>query len=106
MAFSSFSKFLFMASIVSWRVPRNGYLSFGNRKKSQEAKSGEYGGWAMTCFVFSQKIQSQSGWNVTAHYRGEKSMSCLSTNPAVYDELLYVDTSNGQIVFLIDRLTL
>ena len=47
MAFSSFSEFLFMASIDSWRVPRSGYLSFGNRKKSQGAKSGEYGGWAM-----------------------------------------------------------
>ena len=48
MAFSSFSKFLFMASIDWWRVSRSGYLSFGYRKKSQEAKSGEYGGWAMT----------------------------------------------------------
>ena len=27
------------------------------------------------------KIQSQSGWNVTVHYRGEKSLSCLPTNP-------------------------
>ena len=48
MAFSSFSEFLFMASIDSWRVSRSGYLSFGNRKKAQGAKSVEYGGWAMT----------------------------------------------------------
>ena len=48
MAFSSFSEFLFMASIDSWRVRWNGYLSFGNRKKSQGAKSDEHGGWAMT----------------------------------------------------------
>ena len=32
-----------MASINSWRVPWSGYLSFGNRKKKQGAKSGEYG---------------------------------------------------------------
>ena len=30
---------------------------------------------------------------MTAHYRGEKSMSCLPTNPAVYDELLHIDAS-------------
>ena len=48
MAFSFFSEFLFMASIDSWRVPRSGYLRFRNREKSQGAKSGEYGGWAMT----------------------------------------------------------
>ena len=48
MAFSSFREFLFMASIDSWRVPRSGYLKFGNRKKSQGSKSGEYGGWEMT----------------------------------------------------------
>ena len=48
MAFSSFSEFLFMASIDSWCVPRTGYLSFGNRQKSQAAKSGEYGGSAVT----------------------------------------------------------
>ena len=48
MAFSSFSEFLFMDSIDLWRVFRSRYLSFGNRKKSQGAKSGEYGGWAMT----------------------------------------------------------
>ena len=54
MAFISFSKFLFMATIDSWRVPRSGYLSFENRKKLQGAKSGEYGGWAITfvsCFA-------------------------------------------------------
>ena len=48
MALSSFSEFLVMASIDSWRVPRSRYLSFGNRKKSQRAKSVEYGGRAMT----------------------------------------------------------
>ena len=48
MAFSSFSEFLFMTSIDSWRVPHSGYLNFVNRKKSQEVRSGEYGGWAMT----------------------------------------------------------
>ena len=37
-----------MASIDSWRVPRSGYLRFGNRKKSQGAKSLKDGGWAMT----------------------------------------------------------
>ena len=37
-----------MALIGSWRVPRGEYLSFGNSKKSQGAKSGEYDGWAMT----------------------------------------------------------
>ena len=55
MAFSSFSEFLFMASIDSWRVPRSGYLSFGNRKMSQGTKSGECGGWAMTFVSFLAK---------------------------------------------------
>ena len=44
MAFSSYSEFPFMALIESRRVPRSGYMSFGYRKKSQGAKSGEYGG--------------------------------------------------------------
>ena len=48
MAFSSFSEFLSIASIDSWRLLRSGNLSFGNRKKSQGVKSGDYGGWAMT----------------------------------------------------------
>ena len=48
MAFSSFSEFLFMSSIDSWRVSRSRYLSFGNRKKSQGAKYGAYGSWVMT----------------------------------------------------------
>ena len=48
MAFIISSEFLFMSSIESWCVPRSGYLSFANMKKSQGVKSGEYGGWAMT----------------------------------------------------------
>ena len=48
MAFSSFSEFLFMASIDSRPIPRSAYLSFGNRKNSLGAKYGVYGGWAMT----------------------------------------------------------
>ena len=48
MAFSSSSDFLFMPLIDSWHGPQSGYLSFGNMKKSQGAKSGEYGGWEMT----------------------------------------------------------
>ena len=48
MAFSPFSEFLFMFSIDLCRIPRSGYLSFGNRKKPQGAKSGEYGSCAMT----------------------------------------------------------
>ena len=55
MAFTSFSEFLFIASIDSWRVPRSGYLSFGNRKKSQGAKSDKYGGWEMTFVSCSAK---------------------------------------------------
>ena len=55
MAFSFFSEFLFMASIDSWRVPRSGYLSFGNRKKSQGAKSSENGEWAMTFISYLAK---------------------------------------------------
>ena len=83
----------FMASIDSWRDPLSGYLSLRNRKKSQGSKSGEYGGWAMTFFRVYPKIQLQLSWNVTAHYRGEKFMSCLPKNPAVYDEFLHVDAS-------------
>ena len=82
MAFSSFSEFLFMSSIDSWRVSRSGYLSFGNRKKSQGTESGEYGRQTINhkshyfCFVFSQN-------SVTIKLECE-----------------------GQVVFLIDRLTL
>ena len=50
-----------MASIDSWRVPRSGYLSFGNRKKSQGAISGEYVRKHLFCDLYSmfilQKIQ-------------------------------------------------
>ena len=55
MAFSSFSKFLFMASIDPWRVPRSEYLRFGNRTKLQRAKSSEYGGSAMTFVSYLAK---------------------------------------------------
>ena len=35
---------VFIASIVAWRRLFMSFLSFGNRKKSQRAKSGKYGG--------------------------------------------------------------
>ena len=56
MAFSSFSEFLFMASIDSWRIPRSEYLNFGKRKKSQGGKSGGIVGWPMTFVLCLAKM--------------------------------------------------
>jgi len=43
-----YGEFSFTASVDSKRFPRSGNLSFGNRKKSRDTKSGEYNIWGMT----------------------------------------------------------
>lgn len=45
--FSSTHDFSFMFFIDSKQVPRNGNLSFGNRKQSPGAKLGKYGDYSM-----------------------------------------------------------
>jgi len=41
-----------ISSMVSNRHPSSFNFIFGNRKKSQGAKSGEYGGWGITAILF------------------------------------------------------
>ena len=47
-----------IASMVSNQHPFNFNSIFGNRKKSQGAKSGEYGGWGMTAILFFSSVFS------------------------------------------------
>jgi hypothetical protein len=41
-----------ISSVVSNRRPFSFNFIFGNRKKSQDAKSGEYGVWGMTALLY------------------------------------------------------
>ena len=52
---SSLSDSVFISSIVAKRRPFMGLFNLGNRKKSQGAKSGEYGGWGMITLLFLAK---------------------------------------------------
>ena len=55
MAFSSFSDSVLISSMLPKRRPFMVFFSFGNRKKSQGAKSGEYGGWGIITVLFLVK---------------------------------------------------
>ena len=46
-----------ISSMVSNRHPLSFNFIFGNRKKSQGAKLGEYGGWGMTAILFFSSVQ-------------------------------------------------
>jgi hypothetical protein len=50
-----------ISSVVSNRRPFSFDFIFGNRKKSQGAKWGEYGGWGMTAIFFRQKLLGEDG---------------------------------------------
>ena len=103
-----YGEFLFMASIDSWRVPGSAYLSFGNRKKSQGAKSGEYGGWAMTFVSCSAKnytkldvlfAKNSLSKSESVKVSLIESVICLFTNSSVkkyfslLNQLLFTDSS-------------
>jgi hypothetical protein len=52
-------------------------FNFGSRKKSQDAKSGEYGGWGMTAiFAFRQKLLGEECDTGRCH--GEAARSVLA----------------------------
>ena len=54
MSNSVFVEFRLMSSVVSNRCPLGTFLSLGNRKKSHDARSGDYGGccnWAVPCLA-------------------------------------------------------
>ena len=51
-AFSSFNDALLMSTMAVKRRPFKVLFIFGNRKKSHEAKSGEYGGWGIVTVFF------------------------------------------------------
>jgi len=54
MSNSVFVEFRLMSSVTSNRCPFRTFLSLGNRKKSQGARSGEHGGccnWAVPCLA-------------------------------------------------------
>ena len=55
------------------RVPRNGFLTRSNRKKSQGVILGEFDGCWMVRFVLGQKFMDNDG---TVCYHGAKSTSC------------------------------
>ena len=55
MSLSSLSDSVFISSIVAKRRPFMSLFNLGNRKKSQRAKSGEYGGWGMITVLFLAK---------------------------------------------------
>ena len=51
-----------ISSVVSNRRPFSFNFIFGNRKNSQGAKSGEFGGWGMTAILFfRQKLLGEDG---------------------------------------------
>ena len=54
-ALSSSSDAALISSIVANRRPFIGLFNLGKRKKSQGAKSGEYGGWGMMIVLFLAK---------------------------------------------------
>ena len=54
-ALSSSSDAALISSIVANLRPFMGLFNFGKRKKSQGAKSGEYGGWGMMIVLFLAK---------------------------------------------------
>ena len=55
MSLSSLSDSVFISSIVAKRRPFMGLFNLGNRKKSQGAKSSEYGNWGMITVLFLAK---------------------------------------------------
>ena len=57
---SSFFNFSFISSIVVRRFPFIAVFSFGKKKKSAGAKSGEYNGWRMITVLFLAKNSSTS----------------------------------------------
>ena len=57
MSLSSLNDSVFICSTVAKRRPFMGLFNLGNRKKSQGAKFGEYGGWGMiTVFFLAKKL--------------------------------------------------
>lgn len=102
MAFSSFSEFSFMTSVDRKRLPRSGNFTFGNRKKSHEAISGEYGAWSMTWVEFLtedlfachiRKVGSVETWRIIP--------SAVFTNKKIYGDIFYARLSDDkfQVIF-------
>ena len=93
--------FSFISSILAKRFPLMDVFSFGKRKKSAGAKSGEYSG-----FVFDQKL--------THNHRCVSWCIIMVQNPCSVFPQFYAFrtncftqlTHNFKIVFLIDRNTL
>ena len=63
-------------------------FSFGNKKKSQGARSGEYGGCGNIIVLFLAKIRAQATMCEQGRYHGAKANFCSSTNPGVSGGLL------------------
>ena len=65
-----------------------GVVSFGKRKKSAGANSGEYDGWGRITFLFlAKKNQAQASMCELVRYHGAKSMIGFSTILCISDEL-------------------
>ena len=74
MSLSSLSDSVFISSIVAKRRPFMGLFNLGNRKKSQGAKSGEYGGCGMIMVLFLAKKYEQAMTSEQVRYRDAKAM--------------------------------
>jgi hypothetical protein len=59
-----------------WNVVKSSsfwlHFYFTERKKSQGARSGEYGGWVTAGIFFVPKILEWKGWCEQEHYHGEE----------------------------------
>ena len=80
MSLSSLSDSVFISSIVAKHRPFKGHFNHGNRKKSQGAEPGEYGGWDMIIVLFlSKNLQtSNDDWALLTEqvrYRDTKAMN-------------------------------
>lgn len=72
MGFNFFSQFPLMASIDSKSLHRSGNFTFGNRKKSHRAVSGEYGTWKLRFFAFwSQTLLRRQVYTMVRYLRAK-----------------------------------
>ena len=63
-------------------------FSFGNKKKSQEARFGQYGGCSNIIVLFLAKMCAKATMCELGRYHGAKANFCSSANPGVSRGLL------------------
>ena len=99
--FSSHRKFSFMSSIGWKRVPRSGNLSFGKRKKSTEAISGEYSGCSMIFgeFLARNSFTMIASWDGLSELVKQQRVSYPNNHLKLY-KLIHETQKVQQLSFL------